>query len=158
MSNFFLFDFEDKNIELFGIIMRTRNILYKLSKRNLHRLDISPEQSTILMVVKNSPVAPTPIQISRQLLREPHTIAVNLKRMQSRGLVTLEQDSEWKNRIRVNLTDKGRQICEESFNPEFFQEVFQDLNEKEIDQFKGILEKLLVSGMKKLKIKDTIDL
>ncbi|PKH45625.1 MarR family transcriptional regulator, partial [Dehalococcoides mccartyi] len=40
MSNFLLFDFEDKNIELFGIIMRTRNILYKLSKRNLHRLDI----------------------------------------------------------------------------------------------------------------------
>ncbi|MEQ4487228.1 MAG: MarR family transcriptional regulator [Dehalococcoides mccartyi] len=158
MSDFFLFNFENKNIELFGIIMRTRNILYKLSKRNLHRLDISPEQSTILMVVKNSPTAPTPIQISRQLLREPHTIAINLKRMQSKELITLEQDSEWKNRIRVKLTEKGRQLCDESYAPEFFQEVFEDLNENETNQLKSILEKLLAANMKRLKTKDREDI
>ncbi|ACZ62464.1 MarR family winged helix-turn-helix transcriptional regulator [Dehalococcoides mccartyi] len=151
MPNFYFFDFGDKNVELFGIIMRTRNILYKLSKRQLHHLDISPEQSTILKVVKNSPTPPTPIQISRQLLREPHTIAINLKRMQNKELITLEQDSEWKNRLRVKLTDKGQQLCEKSLSPDFFQEVFQDLTEKEIDQFKSTLEKLLASNMKRLK-------
>lgn len=78
--------------------------------------------------------------------------------MQSKELITLEQDSEWKNRLRVKLTEKGRQLCEESLAPEFFQEVFKDLNENETNQLKSILEKLLAANIKRLKTKDREDI
>lgn len=158
MPNLFPLALGNKYHELFGMLFQTRNVLYKLDKKKLNSLEISPEQSTILLLVQVSPEPLTPTQISRHLLREPHTIAVNLKRMQIKGLISLEQDPKWKNRKRVKLTEKGQEIYEKSSDPEFFQSAFQALSEEEFNQLKSILKKLFASGMKKLKSKDTDNL
>jgi MarR family transcriptional regulator, organic hydroperoxide resistance regulator len=129
--------------------MRTRNLLYKLFTRDLTDLGIKPEQLGILNILKKYDGIVTPSLISRVYRREPHTISVNLKRLEAKGLIRLVKDLQRRNMIRVEITATGEEIWERGIKKtENVDLVFAELTPAEISQLDSILKKLAQATQK----------
>jgi len=74
-----------------------------------------------LFVVQSTRERATPSEISRWLLREPHSTSGLITRMEKDGLVTKVDDLERKNMLRVAMTEKGREAYEKSTDRESIQ-------------------------------------
>ncbi len=144
---------DDPYYEAFRLLMRTRAIAYRVRARDLEELGVSPEQAGIMWLISESPEPVTPTKIAKLFFREPHTIAVNLKRMRDQGLVSLQKDAVWKNRICVRLTDQGTDILNKSLTTEMFEELFNVFSSAEFKHLNESLERLLESGLKILRAK-----
>jgi MarR family transcriptional regulator, organic hydroperoxide resistance regulator len=135
--------YTDPSLDRWARFMRTRNLLYKLFTRDLSELGIKPEQLGILNILKVSEKPVTPSFLSRIYHREPHTISVNLKRLEAKGLIRLIKDLERKNMIRVEITPSGERTWELALKQtENVGKVFNDLSETELSQLDSIIGKL----------------
>jgi len=133
--------------------MRARAIAYRLRSRDLEELGISPEQAGIMFVIREGPMPISPSKIAKLFFREPHTIAVNLKRMKAQGLVTLQKDAVWKNRINVSLTEKGIEILDRTLETDMFKELFNVFSPGEFKLLNEYLERIVESALKILRAK-----
>lgn len=135
--------YSDPILDRWARFMRARNLLYKLFTRDLAELGIKPEQLGILNILKVSREPVTPSFISRTYHREPHTISVNLKRLEAKGLISLTKDLQRRNMIRVEITAEGERIWEWGIKKtENVGLVFAELSEAEKDQLDSIIKKL----------------
>jgi len=141
--------YTDPTLDRWARFMRTRNLLYKLFTRDLATVGIKPEQLGILNILKISKIPVTPSLISRIYHREPHTISVNLKRLEAKGLIILVKDLERRNMIRVVITPEGERIWDEGQRKtKNVSKVFTELSQVETEQLDSILIKLAEATQK----------
>ncbi len=146
--------YTDPTLDLWARFMRTRNLLYKLFSKELRELGIKPEQLGILNILKKIEGVVTPATISRIYRREPHTVSVNLKRLETRGLVRLVKDLERRNMIRVEITDAGNRVWEQGLKKTAnIGLVFSELSPTELDQLDVLINKIAVKTQQVLKPK-----
>ncbi|XUX00181.1 MAG: MarR family transcriptional regulator [Dehalogenimonas sp.] len=152
--------YTDPTLDLWARFMRTRNLLYKLFAKELRELGIKPEQLGILNILKKTDGIVTPATISRIYHREPHTVSVNLKRLEARGLINLTKDLQRRNMIRVEITPNGERTWEIGLRKtENISKIFAELSPTEIEQLDSIIKKLADCSQKLLKTnKKTSDL
>lgn len=141
--------YTDPVLDRWAQFMRTRNLLYKLFTHDLAELGIKPEQLGILNILKNCEGPVTPSLISRIYHREPHTISVNLKRLEAKGLIRLVKDLERRNMIRVEITPIGESTWERGIRKtENVGLVFAELSQAETEQLDSIIKKLAQATQK----------
>ena len=104
------FTYEDKDYELWWLILHVRRAMRKIRAKELWQYGITPEESAVLVAVKGIGDEATPARIARRLLREPHSISTLLSRMEKKGLVRKDKDLERKNLVRVTLTERGLKL------------------------------------------------
>ncbi|KTB47785.1 MarR family winged helix-turn-helix transcriptional regulator [Dehalogenimonas alkenigignens] len=144
--------YTDPTLDIWARFMRTRNLLYKVFARDLRELGIKPEQLGILNILKKIEGPVTPAMISRVYRREPHTVSVNLKRLEGRGLVKLVKDLEKRNMIRVEITDEGIAIWELGrAKTAAVSQAFKVLSPDDLFQLSLIIDKLSDSAQQVLK-------
>jgi DNA-binding MarR family transcriptional regulator len=135
--------YTDPTLDVWARFMRTRNLLYKVFSRDLQDLGIKPEQLGILNILKKSNVPVTPAMISRIYRREPHTVSVNLRRLQSIGMINLVKDLGRRNMIRVELTEAGAQTWQQAVTrTSSIRKVFEGLSSSEIEQLDSMINRL----------------
>ncbi len=135
--------YSDPTLNRWASFMRTRNLLYKLFTRDIAELGIKPEQLGILNILKSTEGPVTPSLISRICHREPHTVSVNLKRLEAKGMIKLNKDLQRRNMIRVEITTQGEKTWEQGIKKtENVGLVFAELSQTEIDQMDAIIKKL----------------
>jgi len=98
---------KDQDYELWWLILHMRRAMHKARARELLQYGITPEESAVLLVIQAIGWRATPSEISRRLLREPHSISGLLRRMEGKGLVKRVKDLDRRNLIRVTITKKG---------------------------------------------------
>ncbi len=98
---------------------RTYKLMQNVRQKEFRKLGISVIESAVINVVGSSNEGVTPAEISRQLIEQPHSISQLLKRMESKGLITRTNNLSRRNMIRVELTQKGREIfiADRKLNP-----------------------------------------
>ena len=69
--------------------------------------NISTDTAAVLFTIVRQGEEATPASIARELLLEPNSISEQLSRMQKDGLVRKTKDTGRKNRVLVQLTEKG---------------------------------------------------
>lgn len=142
--------FPDQDYTLSWLLMYVRHALDKARSKELRSLGlrITPEQAAVLFVVKATGPKVTPAEISRWLLREPHTVSSLLDRMEKAGLLRKVRDLERKNMVRVVLTRKGQQVYLKSSKREVYHRVMSSLSKKERQQLGSYLIILLDKVMR----------
>ena len=140
----------DQDYKLRWLILQTRRAMYRARTIELFKYGITPEQAAGLFVVQAIGPRATPAEISRWLLREPHSISGLLNRMQKEGLITKAKDLERKNWVRVAMTEKGRQAYSQSTKRESIHRILTALSEKECQQIRTCLEKLRNKALEEL--------
>jgi MarR family 2-MHQ and catechol resistance regulon transcriptional repressor len=102
-----------KYMDIWVTMFHTKDAINKLRQKELEPYGISPEQSGILALLGSRQESPTPADISRWMFRERSSVTIILNRMVAKGLVKKTTDPVKKNRVRISLTKKGKEVLEQ---------------------------------------------
>jgi MarR family transcriptional regulator, organic hydroperoxide resistance regulator len=133
---------DEEYLDLWVTLTRSKDALDKVRQKELKRLGVSPEQSGILSAVKTSQTVPTPSELSRTLYKDRTSICLILKKMESKGLIIKNPDSERKNVLRISLTDKGEAVYKQTIKNTRIYDILANLTESQLRSMDKSLKKI----------------
>ena len=140
----------DKDYALWWLIIHMRRTMYKARTKELFRYGIRPAEAAVLFIVQTIGYRATPAEISRWLIREPHSISGLLVRMEKKGLLRGVKDLERKNLIRVELTEKGQEAYRQSAKRESIHRIMSSLSGEECRRLRKYLQKIRDKAIEEL--------
>jgi len=144
------YSYSDDDHDLWMFLTHTRYAIYRAREKELQRYGVSPEQVGVLFIVKALENKATPAEISRFIMRQPHTVSALIDRMEEKGFVKKIHDLEKKNLVRVSLTEKGEKAYELSTKRGPIHRIMAVLSNEERAEFRNLLEKLHTQARKEL--------
>jgi DNA-binding MarR family transcriptional regulator len=129
---------------------QTSDAVYRASSKRLRPAGVSLEQARVLFVLSRSSSPPTRTEISRVVMRKPHTITALLQGMQRAGLIARIKDDRNKKLVRVVMTQKGKEAWKRVVQSELATELTASLSNEEFCQLSSILEKLRDAALREL--------
>jgi len=132
----------DIGYRLWQMLSNTCYLINKVRQKELYHRGISLRYSAILHAILRLGTNATPIEIARQSSRERHSISEQISRMEKEGLVKKIRDLKRKNLVRVELTEKGRALFQETVNRESIEFIMSELTWKEQRELWSLLVKL----------------
>jgi len=133
---------KDEDYAVWILLGQTREAMYKARQRELKRYNITPRQAAILFTIETLNNDGTPAEISRRLLREPHTVSELLSRMEQRGLVARVKDLDRKNMVRIVMTEKGREAYSQSTKRDSIHRIMSSLSKRGHQELTSYLKTL----------------
>ena len=121
----------DQDYNLWVLMRQTRDAMTKAREKELEKYGISSIQAAVLFTTQTIGQEATPAEISRRLVREPHSVSGLLSRMEKQGLIKRVKDLPKRNMVRVVLTEKGKAAYELSTKRITMHEILAALNEEE---------------------------
>lgn len=144
----------DFNFRVWTIFHQAAESSIKVVENELFREHgISYIQLAVMYVVKNSKNKLSPTEISRILLREPHTTAALINRMEKQGIVKKTKDSKMKNIKRVSLTRKGEELYVKAMAVESPFQLLSGLSTEEKEAFLTSTEKIRNAAVDQLTVR-----
>ena len=140
----------DPNFETWLLLAQTRRAMFRARSEGLLKFGISPRQAAMMFMIINLGEKATPSELARCLFREPHSVSELVDRMEKAGLVRRVSDLAKRNLVRVELTDKGRDIYVHSLAEEPVHRIMASLSNEEHEQLRAILGKLWDEAVKEL--------
>ena len=127
-------------IDLWVLLDQTRDAISRAREMELSQYKITRVQASVLfmLLTQNKKIALS--DISKWILREPHSISSLISRMERNGLVQKVREPD-DDRIHVILTEKGRQIYSQ-VTWRSIEMVFSSLSREEKLALKSSLKKL----------------
>lgn len=132
----------DGYFELWVLLHQTRDTIYSAREKELRRYGITTMEAGALFIIQKIGKGATPAEISRWMLRKPHTTSGLLNRMEKKGLILQTKDLARKNMIRVSITKKGKQAYKDSTQRESIHRILSTLSEEERHKLKSYLQTL----------------
>lgn len=126
---------------LWVLIAQTRDAILRARELEYAQYGISNERRAVLAIIQNSGGRATPVGIARDLFRELHSVTEMLARMEKDGLVTKHKGTG-RSKVEVSLTEKGRDVFDQSINNETDTKIFSALTKKQRERLSQYLWKL----------------
>ncbi len=145
------FSSKDQDYDVWVLLRRTSHVVLKARGKELSQYGISAVKSALMLLVQTLGDKATPAEISRHLLREPHSVSGLLSRMERDGLVEKTKDLPKKNLIRITLTDKGRQAYYQSIKRESIHKIMSVLSGEEHQQLMLLLKRIRDKALQELR-------
>jgi MarR family transcriptional regulator, organic hydroperoxide resistance regulator len=136
------------NYNLWVLMRQTRDAMSKARERELEKLGVSSIQAAVLFNIQVIGEEATPAELSRRLVREPHSISGLLSRMEKQGLVRRVKDLPRRNMVRIEMTDKGKEIYDKSIKRLAIHEIMSVLPERAKKELWTYLEELREKAFK----------
>ncbi len=146
----------EKAFYLWVLLAQAKDAIHKARNRELDKYNTSIWRSAVLVRIEALGDKATPAQISRWLLREPHSTSELLTRMEKEGLVKRVKDLDKKNMVRVVMTEKGRELRDKLHEAEACRDIVSCLSEEECNFMWSCLRKLRDQALKKIGIEEGI--
>jgi len=137
----------EKDYRIWWLFLETLRAMVKARNKELAQYGITHNKAAVTLIINNLGYSPTPAEITRHLVIEPHTISDVLEVMEKQGLVEKSSDLERKNLVRVMLTEKGKQAHLDAMKRESVEWIMSCLSKQELQQLGLLLEKLWVKSL-----------
>jgi DNA-binding MarR family transcriptional regulator len=144
------FSYSDEDHDLWMLLTHTRYAIYRAREKELQHYGVSPEQVGVLFIIQALGNRATPSEISRYILRQPHTVSALIERMAEKGLVKKFHDLDKKNLVRVSLTEKGQKVYGNSTKRGPIHKILGVLSDEEKARFRSTLDKLHLCARKEI--------
>jgi DNA-binding MarR family transcriptional regulator len=118
--------------------------------RELEPEGLSTIKASALFIINAVGEETTPAEVSRWILRRPHSVTALLLRMEKDGLIKRAKDLPKKNLIRITLTPKGHKAFNISLKRKTLNKILSVLTEEERRTMYSYLEKLRTKALKVL--------
>jgi len=128
------------DFDIWVLLDQTRDIISKARELELDQYKLTRVQATVLFMLINHDRGVTLAEISKWILREPHSVSSLINRMEKTGLVKKIKSLEAP-KINVVLTDKGRELYSNA-SQQSIDMIFSSLSSEEKLRFKSELKKL----------------
>ena len=139
----------DKYYSLWLLLSQTRSAIFKVRHKKVGQY-LHPNQAAALVAIWALDGQITPAALSRRLFLEPHTVSELINRMQLKGLVTKKKDRERGNVVRVNITEKGREVCRKAIGQELIHKFLAKLSAVQREQLRQSLTILYQAALEEL--------
>ena len=146
-----------KELDLIGLLNQTTETIFRARQKELQQYNISTSQGAVLFITKTLGEKATISEISRWLLRKPHTISEIVKRMTKKGLVRKSKVPNRKTIIQVELTPKGLDIYQKAKKRQSFQNILACLSPDERGQMISYLQRLREVALSEIRAQDEVD-
>jgi DNA-binding MarR family transcriptional regulator len=120
----------DEYFLLWVLIAQTKDAILRARERDYARYGISNDRRAVLYVIESNGGVATPVEISRSLFRELHSVTEMLKRMEEDGLIVREK-APGRSRIQARLTEQGLDVFYESLHNGTDERIFSALTKAE---------------------------
>lgn len=144
------YSYSDADHDMWMLLTHTRYAIYRSREKELQRYGVSPEQVGVLFIVQALGNRATPSEISRYIMRQPHTVSALIERMEEKGFVKKIHDLDKKNLVRVSMTEKGQKIYESSTKRGPIHRIMSILTDGEREQLRTLLEKIHTQARKEI--------
>jgi DNA-binding MarR family transcriptional regulator len=141
----------DDYYNLWLLLSQTRSAIFKVRHKKVGRY-LHPNQAAALVSIWALEGQITPAALSRRLFLEPHTVSELINRMQKKGLVAKKKDREKGNVVRISITKKGREVCEQAMGQDLIHHFMSLLSEEQREQLRESLTILYNEALKELGI------
>ena len=131
---------EDEIHDTWTLLAHTYRLIGKLWNKELSKYDISREQGLVLLTIEALGDNATPYRISRYQVQEHNTVSDIINRMVKKDLVTKVPASQGRSRVKVELTEHGKEALHQSLKRETLAKILGELPEDKLAQFKSCLE------------------
>ncbi len=132
---------DDPRIALYALLDQTRETIQKAVKLELAQYQISQPQVKVMHMLAQSDGGLTLNQLSGQAVRELNSVSTLIGRMQRKGLVKKVRKSG-DEKTYVTLTDKGKDIYDNTVTERSIYLIFDFLSDEEKEQLEFLLGKL----------------
>jgi len=133
----------DRDLGLWMLLFRTRDLLFKTRVRELRQVvGVTEAEAGVLSCISLLGGSATPTEISRYIVREPHSVSALLSRMEKNGLIMKVNDLSRKNLIRALMTDKGKRQYTYIEKRDSIHKIMALLSDRERCQLRLSMEKL----------------
>ena len=149
--------FNKRELDLIGLLNQTTETIFQARQKELQQYNISTSQGAVLFITKTLGENATISEISRWLLRKPHTISEIIKRMAKKGLVRKSKVPNRKTIIKVELTPKGLDIYQKAKKRQSFQNILSCLSPDERKQMISYLQRLREVAISELRAQKEVD-
>jgi DNA-binding MarR family transcriptional regulator len=126
-------------------LLRTADTLWNASRIYLARWDLSPSQFNILNLAHSEPNGMSQIELGRRLLMHRSNVTGLVDRLEKRGLVTRQTDSNDRRVYQIILTKAGRKLIGEIL-PHYYQDAEQVWGQIDLQLALQIVESLETIG------------
>jgi len=124
--------------------------LSKARNKEVRQYGITSAEAAVLFVIDKIGHGVIPAEISRLLVREPHSVSSLVARMEKRGLVRKIKGLSRKNLVGVIMTEKGEQAYRQSARRESIVRIMSCLSEEECQQLRVCMHKLRDRALEEL--------
>lgn len=138
--------------EYLRVSNQMRDYYAKKIKNEFTEYNFSPNEISILIVLKNNPSITTSTQLKVVLSVSKALVSRSVDALEKKGLVQVETDSNDKRISHIVLTKKSSPIIgliDEKIQL-FNENLFKDIDEKEMKIFKDVLDKLRIQVEREL--------
>ena len=143
---------DDRDYEVWMLLSQASDAMFKAREKELNGNGVTAMEATALFIIQAIGDQATPAEISRWILREPHSVSGLLDRMERRGLIKRTKDLEWKNMVRVTVTEKGKEVYEMSTARESIHNTLSVLPAEEYQQLSSYLRTLRDKALQQINI------
>lgn len=153
MDEHFSFDpvNDDDDFNILALVEHTAHAILLARERELRQYGISSRLAAALIAIRAMDNNATPTDVSRWLLREPHTITELLNRMDRDGYIHRHQDRHKKNVVRIAMTEKGREAYLDSLKRDSYHKMAASLTDAERKELRRILTKVWKTALDEVK-------
>ena len=116
--------------------------------REMEPIGLSAIKASALFIIDSIGNEATPAEISRWILRRPHSVSGLLDRMERDGFIKKTKDLHKRNLVRVTITPKGRKAYNISLKRKTINQILASLTSSERQQLYGMLDKMRTKALK----------
>ena len=138
-----------EDYRLWLLLSKTRSSIFKLRHKKVGQY-LPPNQAAALVTIWLLDGQGTPLELSRQLFLEPHSVSELVDRMEKKGLVSKRKDPEKKNVVRLTITEKGRELSQKVMGEDLIHSLLSSLNGEEKAQLWSLLSKIYTTSLREL--------
>lgn len=102
---------DEKCYRLWSLMLQTSHLMSRSREKDLRPFGLRRMEAAILQVLILIDHAPTISELSRMIIREPHTVGSLVYRMERKGLLKIKNDSKRKNLKRLIVTEKSKDLA-----------------------------------------------
>lgn len=128
----------------------TARAVGKARHKELSEFGVSGDATSVMFSVVHLGKEATPSAIARLLIVEPHSVSQLLTRMEEDDLVRRVHDLEFKNLVRIELTEEGKEIYHQSLRRRSIKKMMSVLTAEERVQLWSSLAKLREAALKQI--------
>ena len=139
----------DEYYRLWLLLSQTRSAIFKVRHKKVGQY-LHPNQAAALVTVWALNGQVTPAVLSRHLFLEPHTVSELIIRMEKKGLVEKHRDRKMGNAVRVSITQKGREVCQQAMGQDLIRRIMSALSIEQRKHLGAYLKILYSEALKEL--------
>jgi len=138
----------ESSFELWRLIGRVNHSILVHRQRELRKHHIPVRQLWVLVAITELGTSATLANVAKELEREPNVISLQTVLMEKDGLIKRIKNTPKSNLLKLELTEKGRDIINASRHSEAILKILGSLPKGERQQLDSILNKVLLKSQK----------